>query len=198
MTEIIVTITCPVNFLYLSTKTLPLSDKSIMFLQDHTVPSSLSPTSGNRTGLAKAFHSLSAEGALMMTEMLSQELTRPMKARTELYTMMDRARSLEPQLTHPKMEETAKAQRAAAHGLAAALALGEDLNDDEEISNLDKLSGELVILLAARMADTLAIYPQPPMADLMGACADHLPTLGRGTVMRMWRDYRFAPKFYMR
>ena len=92
----------------------------------------------------------------------------------------------------------ARVQRAAAHGLAAALALGEDLNDEEKIAELDKFSGELVTILASRMTDPLPIFPQLPVADLMGACAENLPTLGRCAVMRMWRNLGFQPQFCMR
>ena len=169
-----------------------------MFLQDHTVPTSLSPTWGNRTGLAKAFNSLAADGGLMMTELLARELARPLKDEKELRTIVEQARNTGPQPTHRKMEETARVQRAAAHGLAAVLALGEDLNDEEKLAELDKIAGELVTILASRMTDPLPIFPQPPVADLMGACAEHLPTLGRCAVMRMWRNLGFQPQFCMR
>ena len=133
-----------------------------------------------------------------MTELLARELTRPLRAEKELRAIVDQARNIEPQPAHHRMEETARVQRAAAHGLAAALALGEDLNDEEKIAELDKFSGELVTILASRMTDPLPIFPQPPIADLKGACADHLPTLGRCAVMRMWRNLGFQPQFCMR
>ena len=82
------------------------------------MPTSLSPTWGNRTGLAKAFNSLAADGGLMMTGLLARELARPLKDEKELRTIVEQARNTGPQPTHRTMEEAARVQRAAAQGPA--------------------------------------------------------------------------------
>ena len=165
-----------------------------MFMIDQSVPIGWTPSPKNKTGVAEMVAVLTSRGMSLWTIQLTAELERPRRSKPDLMKTIIKASgpppedgNLEDKFKLDRLGDIGpRSSREATAGLAAALAMGEECDNPEELAMLDMAAAKMVITIARGISGTWPIYPEESVVGLMWAGADCLQPLSRDRVMSMW------------
>ena len=162
---------------------------------DDSVPRGRTPDPKNKTGVAEMVSMLTSRGMALWTIQLTAELERPRKSKPDLMAAIIEAGGTSPEdgnledkfKFEPLISAGAESSRKATAGLAAALAMGEECDNQEELVMLDLAAARMVVTIARGISCAFPIYPEETVVGLMAAGADCLQTLTRSRVMTLWK-----------